>query len=134
MNTWYRLTVSHHEANVLSNEVGSKNLNWATVKCAMWRIGCVIPHNCSWSKPLSLKCDVWLVFWNNDLFTAVMKVLMYTAILLKTKRKKKVEKSINSLVNSRVDPYYGSFLAKNTDCIDCRLHHSEVAATVAIDA
>lgn len=59
---------------------------------------------------------------------------MYTAILMKMKKKKKVEKSINSLVNSIVDPYYGSFLAKITDCIDCRLHHSEVAATVAIDA
>ena len=58
--------ITDHETYVLGYEVGSKNLNGAAVKCAMRRIGCIIPHNCRGRKALSLKGDVWFCFRNDN--------------------------------------------------------------------
>ena len=60
---------SYHEAYVLGNKVSGVNLNRATKWCAMWRIGSVIPCNCSWSKALSLECHIRFGSWNGNFLT-----------------------------------------------------------------
>ena len=60
---------SFHEGYVLGNKVSGVNLNRATKWCAMWRIGSVIPCNCSWSKALSLECHIRFGSWNGNFLT-----------------------------------------------------------------
>ena len=60
---------SYHEGYVLGNKVSGVNLNRATKWCAMWRIGSVIPCNCSWSKALSLECHIRFGSWNGNFLT-----------------------------------------------------------------
>lgn len=60
----------YHEAYILGNKIGREDLDRATIKGAMGRIGSVIPNNGGGCIALSLKCHVWFRFWNHHLLAA----------------------------------------------------------------
>lgn len=139
----------YHEAYVLSHEVGSKNLNRAAIKCAICRLGSIIPCDSRWCIALSLKCYIWFRFWNCDLFTEKLLneiiACMHASWLIKnvnweSQGRKLCIKPINKLVNyysllvnARVDQDDVSFKAQIWNCVNSRLHWGEITTPVSIN-
>lgn len=137
---WHENKCLHHEAYVLSNEVGGKNLYGATIKCAICGLCSIIPCNCSWSVSLSLKCYVWFGSRHHDFLTIKDYVMMRLSFLGYKFQKNKSFHSrfgewwgTNLLVDATVDPYYGSSFAKIRNCIHGCLYCCEITTPFSVN-
>lgn len=63
--------LNYHETNVLGDELRTKDLNRGTVKCAVSRIGRIVPRYGRRLEPLSLQRYVWFSLRNHHFFTAI---------------------------------------------------------------
>ena len=134
---------THHEAYVLSNEVGTSNMNRGTTFCALWWLGRVIPSYYSWFVPFTLKCYIWFAYWNLHFLTIH---ITYTATraqinitIQKNWRRSSWDKQVQwsksiLLVNTAFNPYYYPCLAVFWNCIHSCLHLCEITIPFLIDA